>query len=647
MITKIGKCGGYAALAVALFAALSSGRARAADTAVFSAQVDRNQISMDDSVSLKLTVKAEGSPSIGKPSYSAPDFTAVNQFDNTFVESYYDSTSGRFGMKNTQQLTVVLRPNKTGSLKISHLQIQIDGKTQTAPDISVEVGNGGGGTPPPPNYGGGGVGLRGASKHVRGSGIFVRAELSKDKVYKGEQVIVRYYLYRRVRVMNLSIDKFPVLSGFLSDEPDMPVLQRLDNETVVLDGVAYQRSLLAQYTAYPLQEGKLKIDTMAVKYTYFADPGLQDDGEDPFMNFFQQLTPRQGDTHSEPLTVEVEPLPAAGRPSSFSGGVGDFTVTSAIDKTEAHVNEAITLTVKIEGRGNLSAIGEPKVAWPNSVELYDSKGTAHAGRGGVGDKVFEILLIPRTAGPLVLPPMDFSFFDPAKKQYVTRSTEPVKIDVQPALPGSQAPSNPVVNNAASDNTNAVSSDASKALRPLKFGESESSISGISGIKDHRLPFALWHILYWLAAAALLVFVTLIGIDLTRKAYNRNQEGRQARARAQARSWEKLQALSVDAMHGADWQQVAKGYEILHTMTIEALDRSFGIGARSLPRAEMRRLLVEERGLDPVRWEKVERLLEYTEVLRFAGSAGREFQQQARIDFGQWVREAEGILKSFD
>ena len=163
--------------------------------------------------------------------------------------------------------------------------------------------------------------------------------------------------------------------------------------------------------------------------------------------------------------------------------------------------------------------------------------------------------------------------------------------------------------------------------------------------EHRLPFELWHILYWLGAAALLLFVTLIGIDLGKKAYGRDQESREARARAEARSWEKLQALSVEAVNGADWETVSKGYELLNTMTIEALDRSYRIGARSLPRAEIRRLVVEERGMDLVRWEKVERLLEYTETMQFAGSAGREFQKQARLDFGRWVREAEGVLKS--
>jgi hypothetical protein len=546
-------------------------------------------------------------------------------------------------MKNTQQLTVVLKPNKTGTLKISHIKISIDGRTQTSPDILVDVSASGGGTPPPRNYGGSGVGLRGANKKIRGMGIFLRTEVSKDRVYKGEQVIVRYYLYRRVRVMNLTIDKFPVLSGFLSDEPDMPVLQRLDNETVVLDGVVYQRSLLAQYSAYPLQEGKLKIDTMSVKYTYFSDPGLQDDGEDPFMNFFQQLTPRQGDAHSDPISIEVDPLPAAGRPSSFSGGVGDFSVTSAVDKYDAHVNEAINLTVKVEGRGNLSAIGEPKVQWPSQVELYDSKGTAHSGKSGVGDKIFDIVLIPRSPGPLTLPPMEFSFFDPAKKQYVTRSTEPIKINVQEALPGSQpAPSRPSTASALSQNDQSASAPGDvKTLRPLKLSdEAPPSILG-----EHRLPFPLWHILYWLGGAGLLLFVTLIGIDFGKKAYGRGQARREARARAEARSWEKLQALSVEAVNGADWETVSRGYELLNAMTIEALDRSYGIGARSLPRAEIRRLVVEERGMEPGRWEKIERLLEYTETMQFAGSAGQEFQRQARLDLGRWVREAEGVLKT--
>ena len=78
---------------------------------------------------------------------------------------------------------------------------------------------------------------------------------------------------------------------------------------------------------------------------------------------------------------------------------------------------------------------EPKTHWPANVELYDSKGVVKAGKG-VGQKTFEFLLIPRQPGTLELPSLEFGFFDPKKGQYVTKATQPIKINVLDPLPGS-------------------------------------------------------------------------------------------------------------------------------------------------------------------------------------------------------------------
>src|SRR5262249_26014080 len=141
------------------------------------------------------------------------------------------------------------------------------------------------------------------------------------------------------------------------------------------------------------------------------------DEEDPFLGFFRQMNPQQGQNSSDQLTIEVMPLPEQGKPNSFTGGVGDFNLTAAVDKYDVRANEAVTLTLKVEGRGNLAAIGEPKAKWPENVELYDSKGVAKSSSGGVGQKVFEFLLIPRAPGKVMLPALEMSFFDPAKGAY--------------------------------------------------------------------------------------------------------------------------------------------------------------------------------------------------------------------------------------
>jgi hypothetical protein len=597
----------------------------------FTAQVDRTQISLDDSVSLKLAVRIEGGIMVGPPEFDAPDFEVVNQYEGTFIESYYEN--GRFGMRNNRTLTKVMRPLKVGTLTISKIRMVAGGRTYTAPPIHVQVGPSGAGTPPPRNYGGGGVGgLRGAGKRVSGPGFFVRAEVDKQKLHKGEQLVVSYYLYRRVRVFNIQVDKYPILSGFLREDLEMPVLgQRLDSENVVLDGVGYERALLVRYAAYPLKEGKLSIDPMAIKVNYYG-ASTQQDEDDPFATFFQSLAPRVGTGRSEVLTVEVEPLPMAGRPSSFTGGVGDFNVTSAVDRYDVRANEAVTLTVKVEGRGNASSIEEPKAKWPDNVELYEAKGTAKSGEAGVGEKVFEFLLIPRAEGKVTLPSLEFAFFDPTRKEYVTRKTEPIDINVTPGAPGSQ-----VVRPRAQVTPGAQTSKDPTEPRGLLPPEGD----GAGAVTRVRRP--LWDWLYWLGALGFVLFAGFVVFDKMRRKQARAGEMREANLLAESKSWQKLRASARRAAEeGSPWKDVSEAYERLMGAVYDSIDRCYDIGARSLSRRELARILVDERGLPEPVWTKAMALLEFGELVRFASSTGAVTESQARSQLAKWVADGQAV-----
>lgn len=604
----------------------------------FTAKVDRAELSIDESVSLKFTVQSEGGSSVSEPHFRAPDFDVVNEYTGTFVESYYDGTTGRFGMRNNQQITKVLKPNKLGALHISGLSINAGGRTYSAPDITIQVVGAGGSTPPPRGYGGSGIGLRGAGKQATGASVKVRAEVDKSKAYKGEQIIVSYYLYRRVRVFNVQVDKFPVLSGFLREDLEMPVLgQRLDTDRVVVDGVTYERSLLLRYAAYPLQEGQLQIDSTTLKYAYYPNVSSLDD-EDPFMGFFRQMTPQQGQNSSEQLSIDVMPLPEAGKPNSFTGGVGDFNVTSAVDKYDVRANEAVTLTLKVEGRGNLAAIGEPKAKWPDNVELYDSKGVVKSGTGGVGQKVFEFLLIPRAPGKVVLPPLELSFFDPSKNAYVTRATDPITLNVGDPLPGS-APVSP-----AKQGTSAVTRSGTPSAAP-GANEEPSGLKPPTDPEPSRSRIPAWRWLYLLCSTAFIALGGLVLFDFARKTKARSDAMADARAKAHARSWAKLQEGARQAVAGASWQEVVQTYELLAGVVFDAIDRVYGVEARSRPRSELKEILVGEKGLSSEVWHRISRLLEYAEMVRFASSAGAVSESSARKELGRWVSEGEAVTRA--
>lgn len=646
---RTGKPWSLAVIGVLSSPALILGQGARADTSVrFTAQVDQPKIGLGDTVSLKLNLQAAGNSSVGDPTFDAPDFEVVNSYDSTYVESYYNQGTNQFETKNRREMTRILRPLRPGALRISHIRVTVGGQSLSAPDVLVNVGPGGTGgpsQPPTPGAGGGGPAPGDTVKADSHAGIFVRAEVDRDKVFKGEQVVVSYYLYRRVRAMNLQVSRFPTLNGFLREELEMPVMQpRLDSEPVVLGGVPYQRSLLARYAAYPLQVGRLQVDPLGLKFSYFGDTGLNDDGQDPFLNFFRQLTPREGTGQSDPVYVRVLPLPTEGRPAGFSGGVGDFSIASAVDRYTVRANEPLTLTVKIEGRGNVAAIGEPKAIWPSQIEYYDSKGTVHSGKGGVGSKIFEILLIPRKAGALTLPPMELSYFDPSQERYIVKTTEPIPITVAEAASGAGTPtlsdSSPAIH---SDSGSPDSSSEGKrdgeslapALRELK-----PPVGAVPGWTDR---FPLWRVLYDLVAAVGVFLLILIGKRMADDAGARRRE-------RQAESGESLSARLADlrvraASPSLAGKDVTAAYERLHALALETLDRNYGVGARSLPREELGRVLVQEKGLDPDQWDRVQALLEDAERVRFCGASASEVQQGDRERLDRWIDVLEGGLKN--
>jgi hypothetical protein len=621
------------AATIFLFSALAVPLHAFADEVKFTASLDHDEISLDDSVTLKMSIQTD-TGSVGDVSYNAPSFETVNQYNAVQSESYYDESSGRIGMRTSYEVNKILKPTKTGTFSISGIHVQVGGKNYTAPDLSVTVSGSGQATPPPRNYGGAGVGLRGSGKHSSLPSVFARAEVDKSKAYKGEQVIVSYYLYQRARAFNIEVTKYPVLNGFLREELEMPYLQqKLNMEQVVLDGVGYTRALLLRYAAYPLQEGKLDIDSIEMKYNYYsAQNGA--DPNDPmaaFQGFFQQALP--GNSRSETLKIDVIPLPDSGKPKSFTGGVGDLDIASAIDKTEVHANEPVTITVKIEGHGNVESIGEPKANWPSNVELYDTKGVSKAGKGGVGQKTFEFLLIPREKGLLELPGLEFSYFDPRKNEYVTKKTEPFKVNVLEAAAGSNyVPKTTAANAPATQIPPIGKMEEARGLKTPTQDTGETS--GLSG-----LP--MWRWLYWICLAALGFFVLLIAKDGLGRARKNSVERSAAKAKRDAKSWQRMRAQAAQVKQ--PFPNVVQLYETIAANIFDSIERIYPVGSRSYSREELRRMLVEERQMPSDIWDRASRILEFAELVRFASSAGAVSEGRARAEAAQWVKEAEEVV----
>lgn len=139
---------------------------------------------------------------------------------------------------------------------------------------------------------------------------------------------------------------------------------------------------------------------------------------------------------SQPIKIKVLPIPDEGRPANFSGSVGNYLLSGRLEKNEVAVGEPFTLSLNIEGDGNLDSVAEPKLNFPNWIEVYDTDRQVESGFDETKKKLqgrirIDYVLIARQEGEVVLNPIEFSYFSPANNRFLTLKQGPFRLKVKP------------------------------------------------------------------------------------------------------------------------------------------------------------------------------------------------------------------------
>jgi len=315
---------------------------------------------------------------------------------------------------------------KPGQYTIQSAAVEANGKTVRSQALTVIVKQGSGGNSGGTNGTSGRADTRSSASASKQ--IFIRAVPDKREVYQGQQLTVSYKLYTNVQITGNMPGKMPALNGFWS-RPLESTDRRTEWTEEVVDGVRYETTVLQQYILFPERSGQLQIDPMEMTFV-IREPVASND---PFDRFFGgSYREVEHDLKSPVIPITVRPLPAEGKPAGFDGAVGNFTFTTAVDRAELKANDAVNYTLKISGSGNLQLINAPHVRIPEAIERYDPKVNdqlSESASGVSGSREFTYLMIPRHEGSYTLPPVSFSYFDPAAKRYVTLQGDPYSLQV--------------------------------------------------------------------------------------------------------------------------------------------------------------------------------------------------------------------------
>jgi len=418
----------------------------------FTARVSQNPITEGTQFQLTFELNSSGK------NFTPPNLSKFNILGGPSQSSSTQIINGNYSQNIS--FTYVLSPKKKGDVVFAPATIEVDGKVVKSNRLRLKV-----------------VEPSAAEKERRKQAaqtaeqqqkqasqiikdnLFVKAKVSKRKVYVGEQILATYKLYRnpQLDLRDIQIEKSPQLNGFWSQ--DLESKQNWKNEN--LNGVTFQAADIKKVVLYPQQTGRLKIDP----YSFNSVVRLRTQGNNNrrrrsmFDDFFDRGGYKNFEyrLNSNVIPIEVKELPNP-KPESFSGGVGSFTTEFWFDKTETVTGEPVTLKVKISGSGNLKLLEAPKIVFPPDFEIYDPKivdNTLTDTRGTTGNIVYEYLLLPRNPGEFKINPIEYSYFNTKTESYERTQSEEFIIKVGK---GKNAGSSTVISNVSKENVQYIGKD---------------------------------------------------------------------------------------------------------------------------------------------------------------------------------------------
>jgi len=315
-----------------------------------------------------------------------------------------------------------VQANKAGKFDIPPAKVSVDGKIYSSNRVKIEVIKS---NPARSRQNNSTTQTNQKVAGISDEDLFVRIFLNKKSVFKGEQFLATIKVYTRVNLARFGDIKIPSYQGFWSQE--IPSSEQVSLVRENYNGKIYNVGTIKRTILVPQQTGIIEIEPFELE----CFVNQQSRSQSVFDDFFGSYETTRKKLISPKLSITVKDLPA-NTPVSFTGAVGQFTLSSSVDKTQLKANEAISYKIKINGKGNFKLIDPPKVEFPVDFELYDPKlidNFSTRENGISGDKSFEFLVIPRFGGNFTIPEVKFSYFDPAAGVYKTLSTKAYNIEV--------------------------------------------------------------------------------------------------------------------------------------------------------------------------------------------------------------------------
>ena len=239
----------------------------------------------------------------------------------------------------------------------------------------------------------------------------IEIKVDKKNIYVGENIIftLKFKYNKNAQIVDLSFHK-PTFDNFWAKELKANK-QTSQGEFIVQE---------LKYLLFPQKSGIINIDPVRID-AVTLDSSKQNYG------FFSSNATKSTPIYSNRLVLDIKPLPKDIKL------IGDFEISSTIDKTSVNSGDAVSYKVTIKGRGNVDDIDEIKLNIPNTT-IYDNPSKKEFNikdglYGGVFSKTYSIV----SQNSFEIPSISLNYFDKKTNSVKTIKTKNYKIDVKGAV----------------------------------------------------------------------------------------------------------------------------------------------------------------------------------------------------------------------
>ncbi|MEN6332993.1 MAG: BatD family protein [Phycisphaerales bacterium] len=330
--------------------------------------------------------------------------------DGTSYQQFNDQVSITYS--SNYQITAT----DVGTMHLPGVTVVVNGQTYTTNEVDVTI-----------------------SKPGTTDRMSVEFSVAEKKCYAGQPIVMTVRWIVSSRWQNVAFD-VPVFTSpdFLIEE--VSAAASAPAEQVVIDGVPTtvrgnrqnikgMESEVYGFTKViiPQRAGRIKLDPVTVSANLAVGRVRTNSLLNPYMMDYKRMS-----VQSEPVELEVLPLPEEGKPAEFYGLVGQYTIEASAAPTKVSVGDPITVTIRVGGNPYLKPVQWPQLEQvPELAANFKIPAEKASPTIENGQKVFTQTLRANSDAVKQVPPIPLAYFDPQSGQYVVARTGAIPLEVSP------------------------------------------------------------------------------------------------------------------------------------------------------------------------------------------------------------------------